>query len=227
MKRNLKFWTRFFGESMEAVLIAAGVLAAISLLGAEGVSWPGAAMAAALFPCYLIFSVLIMNLMLSPGTQMLYVALLLSFGETRRNVFWGFQYYRFLNIAVPCAAAALFWSLTSAELELIRVGLQCLPAIVTVMVLVSAVGGLMGTAFIKWKGLGVAILTAFCGGCGGLIGWLGATGDMGDIYKAQEDILSVLSGRGLPWPFLAVTAGLLVLDLTLQWLTLRRREAKL
>ena len=91
MKRNLKFWTRYTGESAEAVLVCTAILAVISLFGAEGLNF---AVFASTMPYYLCVAAVFVMMILNTGSQTLYVPLLLSMGETRRNVLLGFHYYQ-------------------------------------------------------------------------------------------------------------------------------------
>ena len=140
MKRNLKFWTRYTWESSGVVLVTAAVLAVISLFGAEGLDF---AVFAAIVPYYLCIAAVFIMMMLNSSSQTLYVPLLLSMGETRRNVLLGFHYYRVLIIAVTAALCALIWLLAPGEVS--AIGLRSIPTILCVLLIASALGSIMGT----------------------------------------------------------------------------------
>ena len=226
MRRNLRFWTRFTFEYVGVELLVVGLFLLIGLISNdwiwdEGVS--GLTDFLSLLPFYLIFVAVILLVLTGPGLQMLYVSLLVSCGEPRKNVFWGLQYHRFLMIAVTSLLCACIWLLVPGEVS--EAGRQCLPVIVTGLVILSAAGGLIGTAYMRWKWLGVLSIVLCSAGFGGTIGWL--TISKGLDFTALPLAAGNLYTWFLPGQLAAAAVILLALDLTAQWLTLRRREVKL
>ena len=221
MKRNLKFWTRYTFESAEVTLVCTAVLAVIALFSAEGLDF---GMFATVMPYYLIISSIFVMVMINTGCQTLYVPLLLSMGETRRNVLLGFHYYRALIIAVTMAACALIWLLAPGEVS--AIGLRSIPTLLCVLLIASAVGSIMGTVFVKWKWLGMAVIILLCGVAGGMVGFAGEAAASGKLSIAKTvDIVAHLIR--LPWWLLAAVPVSLGLDIAFQWLLLRRQEVKL
>lgn len=220
MKRNLKFWTRYTWESAGVVLAAAAVLAVISLFSAEGLDFTTFA---AVMPYYLCVAAVFVMMMLNSGSQTLYVPLLLSMGETRRNVLLGFHYYRLLIIAVTLAACSLIWLLMPGEVS--SVGLRSIPTLLCVLLIASALGSIMGTIFVKWKWAGTVLIILLCGVAGGTVGFAGAASDKFLDTARLAGVLSHL--ETLPWWLVAAVAAALALDIAFQWLLLRRQEVKL
>lgn len=220
MKRNLKFWTRYTCESAEATLVCTAGLAVIALFGAEGLDF---STFANVMPYFLIISSIFMMLMINTGSHTLYVPLLLSMGETRRNVLLGFHYYRVLIIAVTMASCALIWLLAPGEIS--AIGLRSLPTLLCVLLIASAVGSIMGTLFIKWKRLGMAVIILLCGAAGGMVGFTGAAAsDELSIAKTADIAAHLIK---LPWWLPAAAMASLAADVAFQWLLLRRQEVKL
>lgn len=221
MKRNLKFWTRYTWESAEAALVCTAVLTVISLFSAEGLD---VTTFATVVPYYLILSSIFMMLMINTGCQTLYVPLLLSMGETRRNVLLGFHYYRALIIAVTMAACALIWLLVPGEVS--AIGLRSIPTLLCLLLIAAAVGSIMGTLFVKWRWLGMVIIILLCGVAGGTVGFAGEAAASGNLsIEKTVDIVTHL--ETLPWWLLAAVPVSLGLDILFQWLLLRRQEVKL
>ena len=218
MKRNLKFWTRYTGESAEAVLVCTTILAVISLFGAEGLNF---AVFASTMPYYLCVAAVFVMMMLNTGSQTLYVPLLLSMGETRRNVLLGFHYYRLLIIAVTTALCALIWLLAPGEVS--AAGLRSIPTILCVLLIASALGSIMGTVLVRWKWAGMVLIILLCGVAGGTVGFAGATGG----FDAAQIIKIVSYLEMLPWWLMAAVPASLALDAGFQWLILRRQEVRL
>ncbi len=218
MKRNLKFWTRYTWESSGVVLVTAAVLAVISLFGAEGLDF---AVFAAIVPYYLCIAAVFIMMMLNSGSQTLYVPLLLSMGETRRNVLLGFHYYRVLIIAVTAALCALIWLLAPGEVS--AIGLRSIPTILCVLLIASALGSIMGTVLVRWKWAGMVLIILLCGVAGGTVGFAGATGG----FDAAQIIKIVSYLEMLPWWLMAAVPASLALDAGFQWLILRRQEVRL
>ena len=221
MKRSLRFWTRYTWESMAVLLGAMAALAVISLLGADREQ---TADFAAQLPYLLCASAIFGMMMINTGAQTLYIPLLLSMGETRRNVLLGFHYYRVLVIAVTMGLCALIWVLFPGELS--SLGLRSLPFILCVLVAVSSMGSIMGTLFVRWRWLGTVITVLLCGGAGGLIGMTSAAALNGSFDAATAAYLAGYL-TGLPWWLVLIALGTLAADVLFQWVLLRRREVKL
>ena len=220
MKRNLRFWTRYTWESAGAVLVAAAVLAVISLFSAEGLDF---AAFAAVMPYYLCVAAIFVMMMINSGSQTTYVPLLLSMGETRRNVLLGFHYYRVLIIAATLAACSLIWLLVPGEVS--SMGLRSIPTLLCVLLIASALGSIMGTVFVKWKWVGTVLIILLCGVAGGTVGFAStAVGSFMSVSKSVE-IVSLL--MTLPWWLIAAVPVFLAADVAFQWLLLRRQEVKL
>lgn len=219
MKRNLKFWTRYTWESAGMVLCMAAVLVVASLFSAEGLDF---AVFATVVPYYLCVAAVFVMMMVNSGAQTLSVPLLLSMGETRRNILLGFHYYRALIIAVTLALCSVIWLLAPGEVS--AVGLRSIPTILCTLAIASALGSIMGTLFIKWKWAGMTLIIILCGAAGGTVGFAGATGGGFNVLQILE-IVSCL--ETLPWWLLAAAPASLALDVGFQWLILRRQEVKL
>jgi len=142
VKRNLKFWTRYTWESAGVLLFTTAVLAVISLFSAEGLDFTTFA---TFMPYYLCVAAILVMMMINTGSQSTYVPLLLSMGETRRNVLLGFHYYRALIIAVTLALCAIVWLIVPGEIS--SVGLRSIPTLLCVLLIASAMGSIMGTIF--------------------------------------------------------------------------------
>lgn len=220
MKRNLKFWTRFTWESAGSVLVCAAVLAGISLFSADGLD---VATFATVVPYYLCVAAIFMMMMLNSGSHSTYVPLLLSMGETRRNVLLGFHYYRVLIIAVTLAACSLVWLLVPGEVS--SVGLRSIPTLLCVLLIASALGSIMGTIFVKWKWAGTVLIILLCGVAGGTVGF--ASTSVGSFMAVSKSVEIVSLLMTLPWWLVAAVPVALALDIVFQWLLLRRQEVKL
>ena len=220
MKRNLKFWTRYTWETGSAILGLAAIFAVLTAFGAEGLEL---GLFASVVPYYLCMSAIFIMLMINTGSQVLYVPLLLSMGELRRNVLLGFHYYRALIIAVTTVLCALIWLLIPGEVS--SIGLRSIPTILCVLILAASAGSIMGTLFSKWKWLGIIIMVLICGGAGGMAGFAGVTAvegfSLGDTAKMVSYLLT------LPWWLITAMLVSLAADVAFQWLLLRRQEVKL
>ena len=219
MKRNLRFWTRYTWESTYVEWAVVAVLAVLTALGADQMQFQ---LLASLIPYYLFISAVLCIIMLNYSSQTLYIPLLISMGETRRNILLGFHYYRCLIIAATVALSALLWALVPCEMS--SIGLRSIPTILTVLVIASALGSLMGTIYAKCKWLSIAIVVLICGSMGGMGGFL-FSGGFELVETSAIDIVSIL--RRLPWWLAAAALALLVVDVVFQWLLLRRQEVKL
>ena len=220
MKRGLKFWTRYTWETGSAILGLAAVFAVLSAFGAEGLEL---GLFVSVVPYYLCMSAVFIMLMINTGSQVLYVPLLLSMGELRRNVLLGFHYYRALIITVTTVLCALIWLLIPGEIS--SIGLRSIPTILCVLILVASVGSIMGTVFVKWRWLSIILIVVVCGGAGGMMGFAGVTAAegfaLGDIAEMVSYLLT------LPWWLAAAMLASLAADIVFQWMLLRRQEVKL
>lgn len=220
MKRNLRFWTRYTLENAEAVLLCTAVLAVLTLFSAEGLDL--AAFVTAV-PYFLLISSIFVMMMINAGSQALYMPLLISMGETRRNVMFGFQYYRLLVIAVTLTACSLIWLFVPGEAS--AAGLRSLPTLLWVLLLASAMGGIIGTLWVRWKWVGTIIILLLCGAAGGVIGIAGAGADKVLSVIRMRTTASYLDK--LPWWLPLAVLAVVTADILFQWLLLRRREVKL
>lgn len=220
MKRNLRFWTRYAGESAAVELVVTAVLTVIAAFGADGVDVRAFASVGPYFFCVAaVFTMIMIN----TGSQGLYVPLLLSMGETRRNVLLGFHYYRTLIIGVTIALCALIWLLIPGEVS--AAGLRSLPTILCVLAAASALGSILGTLLVKWRWAGTIAIILICGMAGGTVGFTGAAmGGAQAVTKTAE--LAARLAR-LPWWLVLGALTVFTLDVLFQWLLLRRQEVKL
>lgn len=217
MKRTLKFWTRYTWDSCRTVLLLVAVLAALIAIGAEGGDWD---IFIAAIPYCLVLSASLCMVFINYSSQMLYVPLLLSMGETRRRILLGFHYYRVLIIAATVALCALVWSLFPGQIS--AIGLGSLPTITAVLVLPASLGSIMGTAFSRWPWVSMAVMMVLSGCMGGL----GSYSAMGGFQVEQITRLANALHR-LPWWLAVLAAAALALDMGFHWALLRRREVKL
>ncbi len=219
MERTLKFWTRHTWESAGVELIVVAFFSVITIVSTNGLDWN---LFFSTVPFFLILAAVFCMILINSSTQILYNPLLLSMGETRRNVFLGFCYYRALIIAVTVALCSLVWLLARSSIS--ARGLGSLFNIIVVLVIASSFGSLFGTLYAKWKWVGVMLL-ALCGGVGGgMVGFLASSGIQ--LERASvENVSSFL--QELPWWVALIAVGLLALDLFFHWMLLRRQEVKL
>ena len=221
MKRNLRFWTRYTWETMGVELGATVLLAVLALFGADGLDW---SFFASTVPLFLCISAMFGIVMINSGSQSLYVPLLISMGETRRNVFWGFHYFRALVIAVTLALCALIWLAAPGEVS--TAGLRSLPTLLCVLAAVSALGSIMGTIFTRWRWAGMILIIIICGGGGGMLGATGAIAANGGF--SQADTLMLVSYlMKTPWWLAAAALAAVALDAAFQWVLLRKQEVRL
>ena len=220
MKRNLRFWTRFTGESAAGELVVVAVLLAITTLGADRLQLE---VVASVVPYFLCVSAVLCMIMINLSCHTLYIPLLLSLGETRRNIFFGFHYYRALIITVTLALSALIWALAPCDIS--SIGLHSMPTLLTVLVIASSLGGIMGTLFTKWKWVGMILVVLICGGMGVCMGFFFAGGATELLSADIAKLVSLF--LALPWWLVLAAAVLFLLDMGFQWLLLRRQEVRL
>lgn len=219
MRRSLRFWTRFTWENTYVEL---GLAALIALAASLGMDQFRLEAIAAVVPYYLFLSAAVVIILINTGMQVLYVPLLLSFGETRRRVFLGVQYFRVLVIAVAAALSALVWLLIPGEVS--HMGLESLPTLLTLLVIASSVGSLLGTLHTKCRWASMVVLMVMFGLLGGCVGFSVSGGlDLGTA--ATVDLAGYLTH--LPWWLAAAALGLLAMDVLFHWMVLRRQQVKL
>jgi len=219
MRRNLKFWTRYTWESSYTQLGVVAVLAVFTAIGAEGLDW---GLFASVIPYFLIISAVFCMILINYSSQLLYVPLLISMGETRRNIFFGFHYYRLLITSATVLLCALIWLLVPGEVS--AVGLRSIPTILTVLVISSAMGSLMGTAFSKWKWVSALFIMLVAGAGGGMAGYTIMDGLR--LEEASTLELAVYLEK-LPWWLVAAAVVILAIDVAFHWSLLRKQEVKL
>lgn len=219
MKRNLKFWSRYTWDSSCVELGVVAVLAVFAVIGAEGLNW---SLLASVIPYFLVAVGSFCMIMINHSCQILYVPLLISMGEPRRNIFFGFHYYRLLITTATLALCALIWALVPGQVS--AMGLRSLPTILAVLVISASLGSLMGTAFSRWKWVSVLVILLLAGGVGGVAGFTAVNG----IHLEQAATLQLV-GRfeKLPWWLAAAAAVLFAVDAAFHWILLRRQEVKL
>lgn len=178
---------------------------------------------ASVVPYFLCVSAVLCMIMINLSCHTLYIPLLLSLGETRRNIFFGFHYYRTLIITVTLALSALIWALAPCDIS--SIGLHSMPTLLTVLVIASSLGGIMGTLFTKWKWVGMILVVLICGGMGGCMGFFFAGGATELLSADIAKLVSLF--LALPWWLVLAAAVLFLLDMGFQWLLLRRQEVRL
>lgn len=219
MRRNLWFWARYTWEGMQVVVLVLAILLVLSAVGASRLELAALATSA---PAYLLLAAGMTIIMLNYSAQAVYTPLLLSMGETRRNIFLGYHFYRVLIIVVAVGLSALIWALVPGEIA--RLGLRNIPSILAILVIVSALGGIIGTLYAKWRGAATVMLIVVFGILGGVGGFSFAGGGE-DVARLVERAASTLAE--FPWWLMLAAAGILALDVCFQWLLLRRQEARL
>lgn len=219
MKRNLRFWSRYTCESLQAVALLLAILLVISIVGASRLEL---ASLAALAPAYLLLAAGMCIIMLNYGTQVVYIPMLLSLGETRRNIFLGYHYHRALIIALAVGISSLIWALVPGELS--ALGLRNIPSILAVLVTASALGSIIGTIYARWKWVATVLLVLVFGSFGGVGGYSFAGGG--------EDVAALIhkgahAMASFPWWLGVIALLALAADMAFQWFLLRRQEVKL
>lgn len=217
MRRSLRFWTRYTWDSSRTILLVLAVMAALLLIGVDSVSW---GVFASAIPYGLLVCAALCMVFINYSSQLLYVPLLLSMGETRRNIFIGFHYYRVLITGATVALCALVWALAPGQAS--ALGLQSLPAITAILVLSASVGSAMGTIFSRWPWMSMLCVMLMAGVAGGMSSYF----MLGGIQV--EEIMKLASAiYRLPWWLAALAAAALAADAGFQWGLLRRQEVRL
>ena len=202
------------------VLAVAAVLAVIAAFGAEGLDLRALATVVPYFLCIgAVFCIMVGN----SGTQTLYVPLLLSMGETRRNVLLGFHYYRALIITVTISLCGLVWLLAPGEVS--SIGLRSIPTILCLLIASSALGSIIGTLLVKWRWVGTIFIVLLFGLAGGTMGFTGVA--IGDALSETNTAVLAAYLERLPWWLVGTALAAFGLDVAFQWLLLQRQEVKL
>jgi hypothetical protein len=158
---------------------------------------------------------------INASCHLAYIPLLLSFGETRKNIFLGFHYFRLLIILATIILCALVWALVPGELS--AAGLRSIPIIAVALVFFSSLGSIIGTICVKSRLAGGILLGIFGGICGGVSGTVLLNNSTQGAAQMVQSVLSSLN-----WPLvLTVTAAVFLINVIFQWLLLRRQEVKL
>jgi len=173
-------------------------------------------------PYFLVISAIFCMILINYSSQVVYVPLLISLGETRRNIFLGFHYYRGLITLVTLALCALIWLLVPGQVSLL--GLRSIPTLLTVLIISASVGSLLGTSFSRWRWVASICMFLVAGGAGGMGGYLMVDG----IRLEQATTLKLASLLvKVPWWLVVTAAAVLALDISFHWMLLRRQEVKL
>lgn len=219
MRRNLWFWARYTWEGMQVVVLVLAILLVLSAVGASRLELAALATSA---PAYLLLAAGMTIIMLNYSAQAVYTPLLLSMGETRRNIFLGYHFYRVLIIVVAVGLSALIWALVPGEIA--RLGLRNIPSILAILVIVSALGGIIGTLYAKWRGAATILLVVVFGAFGG-VGGFSIAGGGEDVARLVEKVAQFLAN--FPWWLALAAVAALAADMIFQWLLLRRQEVRL
>ena len=211
MNGSRRFWAHRIWESICVELMVAAVFLVVTLMRNWGMD--GALLLSAV-PIHLISSAAISIFIINLSTQSLYSPLLLAMGQTRRHVFLGSCCHRmgFLGVTLILCGVFLLWH----PGEISAVGWRNLGIM---LMAASSAGNIFGGLYYKWRWVGAIGMILF-GGTFGVIGsWL--------FHQKPVDVVGI-SGilHKLPgWIILAVVF-LLMVDLILHWLLLRRQEVK-
>lgn len=219
MKRNLKFWTRHTWETAGMELIVVAFFSIVTIFSTTGLDW---SLFFSTVPLFLIVAAVFCMILVNSSTHLLYNPLLLSMGETRRNVFFGSCYFRVLIISVTIALCGIMWLISPDAIS--AAGLRSLLNILAILVAASSIGNLFGTLYVKWKWVGVMCLALVGGVIGGTSGFLFSAGI--DLERAAVSKVTNFL-QDMPWWFALVAVGLQAADLFFHWMLLRRQEVKL
>jgi len=223
MKRNLRFWTRYVWESAEVDLVLVAILVVLTLLGATSSPWE---QLAGVLPYYLFLAGTMCMFLCNVGVQSVYLPLLLSMGETRKNVFWGFQYGRLLTIVSVGVLSLLLWLLIPGEAS--AAGLQSMPSLLLFSAAISCLGNILGTLQTKCKWVSIVFIVILCGGLGGVVGGVFVNLGKNGLDQLMEFFTWLSAALASPpWWLVLATAILLAIDLVFHWLLLRRQEVKI
>ena len=211
MSRNLRYWSRFTLQNLmvAALFVVLTLVMTVSTEDLTGLSLlPGMALMGMLFS-FLAFGC---------GVVVLYLPLLVSLGETRRNVALGYHYYLFLTALLGTA----LWVVLSLAAGAGQEVLSGVPVVLAIQVIVAMAGSLVGIIYARYKWIGVAMIALLAGGTAGIFSFLLASNIM-----EENTFLSFDFRLGGTWVFLLAAVAVTVLEIFLFWLHFRRREVKL
>ena len=212
MRRNLRYWSKF---SLQNLLVP-GLCLLFALVLAVNWSAEGPT-DLTLLPGIALVGMLFSFICFGCGIVVLYLPLLVSMGETRRNVLLGYHYYLALSVVMGTALwAVMMWIAGVGEAIL-----SGLASVIGVQVLVAAAGSLIGIAYARFKWVGVLMIALLSGGTAGIFSFLAASRGRDGIAL----IAGFLSPEGL-WLLIAGLA-LAAVEIAAAWLHFRRREVKL
>ena len=167
MSRNLRYWSRFTLQNLmvAALFVVLTLVMTVSTEDLTGLSLlPGMALMGMLFS-FLVFGC---------GVVVLYLPLLVSLGETRRNVALGYHYYLFLTALLGTALWAVLSLAAGAGQEV----LSGVPVVLAIQVIVAMAGSLVGIIYARYKWIGVAMIALLAGGTAGIFSFLLASNIM-------------------------------------------------
>ena len=214
MSRNLRYWSKF---SLQNLMIA-GLLILIALVLTLGWSEDGGMEGLAILPGMALMGMLFSFLAFGCGVVVLYLPLLVSMGETRRNVTLGYHYYLILTVLLGTALWAVLSLVAGAGQEV----LPGIPLVLAIQAIVAMAGSLVGIVYARYKWIGVAMIALLAGGTAGIFSFLLASNIM-----EENTFLSFDFRLGGTWVFLLAAVAVTVLEIFLFWLHFRRREVKL
>ena len=214
MSRNLRYWSKF---SLQNLMIA-GLFILIALVLAVGWSEEGGMEGLAILPGMALMGMLFSFLAFGCGVVVLYLPLLVSLGETRRNVALGYHYYLFLTALLGTALWAVLSLAAGAGQEV----LSGVPVVLAIQVIVAMAGSLVGVVYARYKWVGVAMIALLAGGTAGVFSFLMASNIM-----EENTFLSFDFRLDSPWLLLLAAVVVAVLEIGIFWLHFRRREVKL
>ena len=212
MRRNLRYWSKF---SLQNLLVP-GMCLLFALVLAVNWSAEGPTNLT-LLPGIALVGMLFSFICFGCGIVVLYLPLLVSMGETRRNVLLGYHYYLALSVVMGTALwAVMMWIAGVGEAIL-----SGLASVIGAQVLVAAAGSLIGIVYARYKWVGVLMIALLSGGTAGIFSFLVASRGRDGIAL----IAGFLSPKGL-WLLIAGLA-LAAVEIAAAWLHFRRREVKL
>ena len=214
MSRNLRYWSKF---SLQNLMIA-GLFILIALVLAVGWSEEGGMEGLAILPGMALMGMLFSFLTFGCGVVVLYLPLLVSMGETRRNVALGYHYYLILTVLLGTALWAVLSLVAGAGQEV----LPGIPLVLAIQAIVAMAGSLVGIVYARYKWIGVAMIALLAGGTAGIFSFLLASNIM-----EEGTFLSFNFRLDGMWILLLAAAAVTALEILLFWLHFRRREVKL
>ena len=213
MRRNLRYWSKF---SLQNLLVP-GLFLLIAL--ALAVNWSADGPTdLTLLPGMVLAGTLFSFICFGCGIVVLYLPLLVSMGETRRNVLLGYHYYLILTVLLGTALWAVLSLVAGAGQEV----LPGIPLVLAVQAIVAMAGSLVGIVHARYKWVGVAMIALLAGGTAGVFSFLLASNIM-----EENTFLSFDFRLDSMWGFLLAAAAVTALEILLFWLHFRRREVKL